>query len=152
MLTSIDGIGFHKFSSSDQVIQPEDSKPNSIIIFDDVICDSKEAIRSYFCMGRHRGIDCFYLTQTYTRVPKHLIRDNANFIVLFKQDELNLRHIYNDYSVACDMTFNQFRKMCNRCWHDKYGFVVIDLESEPNCGRYRKNFDEFIRIYKDACD
>lgn len=152
LLTSIKGVGFYKFSSCEQVIQPEKAKRNSIFIFDDVVCDKQDAIKAYFCMGRHRAIDCFYLTQTYTRLPKHLIRDNANFIILFKQDELNLRHVYDDYSIACDMTFNQFREMCNRCWREKYGFVVIDLESEPNEGRYRKNFDNFIRIYKDKTD
>lgn len=113
-----------------------------------MICDKQNNIKSYFCMGRHRNIDCFYLTQTFTRVPKHLIRDNTNFIILFKQDDMNLRHIYNDYAVACDMKFDEFRKMCSMCWREKYGFFVIDLESEPNNGRYRKGFDNFIQIYK----
>lgn len=148
VLTSIDGIGFYKYSTSDDVIEPKKAKPNSIFIFDDVICDKQNNIKSYFCMGRHRNIDCFYLTQTFTRVPKHLIRDNANFIILFKQDDMNLRHIYNDYAVACDMKFDAFRNMCSMYWREKYGFVVIDLESEPNNGRYRKGFDNFIQIYK----
>lgn len=149
ILNSIDGMGFYKYSSSEEVIEPANAKPNSIFIFDDVICDKQNNIRSYFCMGRHRDVDCFYLTQTFTRVPKHLIRDNANFIILFKQDDMNLRHIYNDYSIACDMKFDEFRKMCNMCWREKYGFVVIDMDSEPNNGRYRKGFDSFVKIYND---
>lgn len=149
VLAPIEGMGFYKYSTSDEVIEPKNAKPNSIFIFDDVICDKQNNIKNYFCMGRHRGVDCFYLTQTFTRVPKHLIRDNANFIILFKQDDMNLRHIYNDYSVACDMKFDDFRKMCNMCWREKYGFVVIDLDSEPNFGRYRKSFDQFLRIYKE---
>lgn len=149
ILNSIDGMGFYKYSSSEEVIEPANAKPNSIFIFDDVICDKQNNIRSYFCMGRHRDVDCFYLTQTFTRVPKHLIRDNANFIILFKQDDMNLRHIYNDYSIACDMKFDEFRKMCNMCWREKYGFVVIDMDSEPNNGRYRKGFDSFVQIYND---
>lgn len=149
ILTPIEGMGFHKYSTCEEVIDPADAKPNSIFIFDDVICDKQNNIKSFFCMGRHRGVDCFYLTQTFTRIPKHLIRDNANFIILFKQDDLNLRHIYNDYSVACDMKFDEFRKMCNTCWRDKYGFAIIDLDSEPNFGRYRKGFDQFLRIYKE---
>lgn len=149
ILNSIDGMGFYKYSSSQEVIEPANAKPNSIFIFDDVICDKQNNIRSYFCMGRHRDVDCFYLTQTFTRVPKHLIRDNANFIILFKQDDMNLRHIYNDYSIACDMKFDEFRKMCNMCWREKYGFVVIDMDSEPNNGRYRKGFDSFVQIYND---
>ena len=42
-------------------------------------------------------IDCFYLGQTYTRIPKHLIRDNVNFLVPSTQDEMNLKHIYGDH-------------------------------------------------------
>lgn len=144
VIKTIPGMGFYTFSSNDEVIPPSKAKPNSIMIFDDVMCDKQDNIKSYFCMGRHRGVDCFYLAQSYTRIPKHLIRDNANLLVLFKQDELNLKHIFNDYGVGCDMKFEQFRNLCNKCWSEKYGFVVIDVESDVSSGRYRKGFDQFI--------
>lgn len=147
VLSSIKGMGFYKYSTSDELIDPKNVKPNSIFIFDDVICDKQNNIRSYFCMGRHKNVDCFYLTQTFTRIPKHLIRDNANFIIIFKQDDMNLRHIFNDYAVACDMKFDEFRKMCYMCWCEKYGFIVIDLDSDPNQGRYRKGFDNFFQVH-----
>ena len=51
-------------------------------------------MRDYFSMGRHNEIDCFYLCQTYARGPKHLIRDNANVLIVFKKDDMNLTHIY----------------------------------------------------------
>ncbi|EZA55673.1 hypothetical protein X777_04182 [Ooceraea biroi] len=35
-------------------------------------------MREHFSMGRHSLVDCFYLCQTYARIPKHLLRDNAN--------------------------------------------------------------------------
>lgn len=147
MLTGIKELGFHAFSSSDKVIPPNEAKKNSIIIFDDVICDkNQENIKNYYCLGRHRGIDCFYLTQTYTRVSKHLIRDNCNFLIVFRQDDLNLKHIYNDMGVACDMKFVDFRKFCLECWREKFGFVVIDLDSDVNNGRYRKQFSNYLSI------
>lgn len=146
ILKSIKGLGYYTFAFNENVIDLAEAKPNSIFIFDDVICGEQSNIRNFFSMGRHKGVDCFYLSQTYTRIPKHLIRDNANLIVLFKQDDVNLRHIYNDYYVACDMNFNEFRKMCNKCWSEKYGFVVIDLDSDLDKGRYRKGFDTFIYI------
>lgn len=148
ILKPIDGLGFYKFNASDNIVPPQEAKPNSIFIFDDVACDKQDIIREYFSMGRHRDVDCFYLCQTFTRVPKHLIRDNANFILVFKQDDLNLRHIFEDYSVRCDMTFSEFRRMCNKCWSDKYGFVVIDADRDSDNGRYRKGFDCFIQINK----
>lgn len=145
ILKPIRGMGYYTFSSNDQVIPPSKAKPNSIFIFDDVICDKQNNIAAYFCMGRHRGIDSFYLAQTYTRIPKHLIRDNANFLILFKQDDTNLRHIYNDYAIGCDMKFEEFRDMCCKCWSEKYGFVVLDMDSDVNRGRYRKGFDRFLQ-------
>lgn len=144
IIKSVKGMGFYAFSSNDEVIPPSKAKPSSIMIFDDVSSDKQNNIKAYFCMGRHRGVDCFYLAQTYTNIPKHLIRDNANLLVIFKQDEMNLKHIYNDCGVGCDMKFERFRDLCSECWKDKYGFVVIDLDSELNKGRYRKGFDQFI--------
>lgn len=146
ILNTIKGIGFYPFSMSDKVIAPNQAKKNSIMIFDDVICDkNQENIRNYFCLGRHRNIDCFYLTQTYTKVSKHLIRDNCNFLILFRQDDMNLKHIFNDMSVTCDMDFQTFRCFCLECWKERYGFAVIDLDSELNGGRYRKGFSNFLK-------
>lgn len=147
ILKPLKEIGLYTFSASEKVIPPNAAKKNSIFIFDDVICDKKqENIRNYFCLGRHRNIDCFYLTQTYTRIDKHLIRDNCNFLILFRQDDTNLKHIYNDMSVACDMKFVEFRRFCLECWKEKYGFAVIDLDSDVNAGRYRKGFSNFLKI------
>ena len=57
-------------------------------------------------MGRHNNIDSFYLCQTYSHIPKQLLRDNANMIMLFKQDELNLKHVFSDH-VTPDMKIAQ---------------------------------------------
>lgn len=146
MLAPIKGIGYYTFSVHDKVAHPNDTKRNSIIIFDDVVCDkNQENIRNFFCIGRHRNIDCFYLTQTYTKVCKHLIRDNCNFLIMFRQDDTNLKHVYNDMGIGTDMTFQQFRLFCVKCWQDKFGFAVVDLDSEVNNGRYRKGFGRYLR-------
>lgn len=143
LLGPIKGIGYFEFQDDESIIPPDDIKANSIIIFDDVICCSQSIIRDYYCFGRHKNIDCFYLSQTYSSIPKQLIRDNANFVVIFKQDNTNLKHIYNDH-VNVDMSFEQFRNLCLKCWNEKYGFLVIDKEFELNKGRYRKGFDSYI--------
>lgn len=145
LLTSIQGIGFFTFVNNCDVIAPEAAKSNSIFIFDDVACSKQDNIRSYFSMGRHNNIDSFYLCQTYTRIPKHLIRDNANFLIIFKQDDLNLKHIYNDH-VNSDMSFIKFRDICSECWTENYCFLVIDKDSNIKRGRYRKGFDTFIEL------
>lgn len=149
MLSPIKGIGFHTYTSTDDVFAPNEAKRNSVFIFDDVICEkSQNCVRNLFCMGRHYQTDVIYLTQTLTKLNKHLIRDNCNFVILFKQDDMNLKHAFNDFGVNCDMNFDEFRKFCMECWHHKYGFVVIDLESDPNNGKYRRNFSDFLQLYK----
>ncbi|KAE9542741.1 hypothetical protein AGLY_002652 [Aphis glycines] len=103
------------FTSADQVIKPNLTKKNSIIIFDDVICDPQSVIKKYFSICRHSGASSvFYLAQTYSKIPK----------------QLNLRHLFNDHSSA-DMDFSEFRKISNLCWsHNDYGFMVIDKTRE----------------------
>lgn len=146
LLEPVRGVGYFPFGENDEVVKPENARPNSIMIFDDVACEKQDNIRAYFCMGRHRDVDSFYLSQTYARIPKHLVRDNANLLVLFRQDEMNLKHIYNDH-VNTDMTYEQFKNLCSACWRDgKFSFVVIDKDSEINEGRYRKGFDCFVSI------
>lgn len=148
LLENVGGVEYFPFNEHEQVVAPSEARPNSIFVFDDVACEKQDNIRAYFCMGRHHSVDSFYLCQTYARIPKHLVRDNTNFIVLFKQDDTNLRHVYDDH-VNTDMTYAQFKDLCSACWDsDKYGFVVIDKDSELNEGRYRKGFDCFISIKK----
>ncbi|KAL4090161.1 hypothetical protein QTP88_025060 [Uroleucon formosanum] len=48
---------------------------------------------------------------SYSKVPKQLLRDNANFIVLFKQDETNLKHVYNEHCSG-DMSYSEFKDFC----------------------------------------
>jgi len=142
LLSPIEEIGYFTFSNNSDVIPPSEALPNSIFIFDDVACDKQETIREYFAMGRHSSVDCFYLCQTYAKIPKHLIRDNTNLLILFKQDGTNLKHVYNDH-VNTDMSFDEFRAFCQKCWQHKYGFAVIDKDSPLINGRYRKGFNEF---------
>ena len=142
LLTSIDEIGYFTFSNNSDVIPPSDARPNSIFVFDDVACDKQDAVREYFSMGRHSSVDCFYLCQTYARIPKHLTRDNANLLILFKQDSTNLKHVYNNH-VNTDMPYDEFCALCHECCQQKYGFAVIDKDSALSNGRYRRGFNLF---------
>jgi GTPase SAR1 family protein len=145
MLNPITGLGFYQYDTCEKIMHPSEAKKNSVFIFDDVACSNQSVIRDYFSMGRHNSIDSFYLCQSYTHIPKHLIRDNANMLILFKQDDLNLKHVYDDH-VNTDMSFTNFKKICFICWKDEYGFLVIDKDSNINLGRYRKGFHYFIQI------
>lgn len=144
ILRALPEIGFYKYENSDDVPLPYETKPNSIMIFDDIACDKQDRIRMFFSTGRHNDIDSFYLSQSYCLIPKHLIRDCANLIILFRQDTLNMKRIYEDH-VNVDMSFTQFKEMCSTSWnHTPYGFLVIDKECDIMSGRYRQGLDTFI--------
>jgi len=75
-------------------------------------------------MGKHSHVDCFYLCQSYARIPKHLIRDNANLLILFKQDGTTWS--------TCTMIMwiptchTRICELCRNGWQQKYGFQMID--------------------------
>lgn len=85
-----------------------------------------------------------HLVQSYTKLDKHLIRDNCYFVIIFRQDDLNLKHVYIDLGVNADIKFEQFRELCLECWREPFGFVCIPLEHELGPGVYRKIFDQYL--------
>lgn len=143
VIEKVKGVGYFTFNENEHVIDPSEARRNSIFIFDDVTCEKQDKIRSYYSMGRHQDVDCFYLTQTYTKIAKHLLRDNFNIIVVFKQDDVNLRHIFSEH-VCNEIAYETFKQMCLKCWEEKYGFLVIVKDDEISKGRYRLHFDKFI--------
>jgi hypothetical protein len=150
VLRDMKGVTLEMFDRGEKVLPPEAIPADSVVIFDDVSCENQNIVRDYFARGRHYGMDAFYLCQSYARVPKHLIRDNVNLVMLFRQDDLNLQHIYNDH-VRNDMSLDTFRQMCKSVWSkDKYGYVVIDLESDVSNGRYRRGLDEYWQCPKET--
>jgi GTPase SAR1 family protein len=143
IMTLIPEIGFFKFADNDAIISLDKVKPNSIFIFDDIACEKQDNVKRMYSYGRHQGLSCFLLTQTYSAVAKQLIRDNANFLILFRQDGRNLLHIFREH-VFPDVSLQVFQEMCGNCWTDPYGFIVLDKTKPINRGRYRKGFDKFI--------
>lgn len=143
VLHRVPGISFQTYQGNEDVLKVQDAEPNSVIIFDDVACENQNSMRDYFAMGRHKHIDCFYLNQTYSKVPKQLVRDNANLIILFKQDEINLRHVYEEH-VNTDLTWLEFREMCSKIWNKPFNYVVINKDCSKNNGCYRNKLDTFV--------
>ena len=142
------GKTIFEFCSTSDAIIPVDKLMNSpkgqrtILIFDDCMLEKQEPIEKYFSQGRHGNADCFYLCQSFYKIPKSVIRENANLIVLFRQDMRNLRQLHEAY-VACDMSFKEFVSFIEHCWNDSdYSFAVLDLTSATDSGHYRCGFDE----------
>lgn len=145
ILKTIPEVNMFVLKNNEDLTSPNKVLPNSIFIFDDVLCENQVNIRNYFTMGRHKGIDCFYLSQTYSKIPKQLIRDNVNVLMVFKQDEINLKHIYNEH-VNSDIPWQEFKILCLKIWKEPFMFLLINKDCELNKGRYRKAFDTFIKF------
>jgi len=146
VLKNIPEIGVFKYSSVESVPSLDEVKPNSIMIFDNIASEpgKNKHLQSYFSMGRHKHVDTAFLNQSYTNIFKHLIRENANLILIFKQDNLNLKHIFDDH-VTPDMKFDKFCEMCSLAWNSAaYGCLLINKECDMSKGRYRVGFDTYI--------
>jgi len=115
------------------------------MIFDDRLLRKKKKCESYYVWGRHSNCDCLYLSQNYLKIPRQTIRENANFFCLFPQDQKNIDNIYADH-VSQDMSKDQFKKLCITAWPKPHNFVVIDLTSNKDAGKYWSSFDEFFMI------
>ena len=117
VLKKVPEIGFFKFSSVDSVPPLDEVRKNSVMIFDDVGSEpgKNRHLQAYFSMGRHKHVDIVFLNQSYANIYKHLVRENANLILIFKQDLSSLKHIFEDH-VAPDMKFDKFCEMCSLAW------------------------------------
>lgn len=150
VFAEIPEIGYHAFSNNQDILSPDQVQNNSVMIFDDIANEKQESAKLFFSVGRHFNTDSFYLCQSYSQIPKHLVRDNLNLIILFPQDTLNLQNLYKSH-VNADMSFKTFLFMCQQCWQQKYGFLLINKDVEIRRGRYRRGFNSFILPKNGQC-
>ena len=141
------GIDCKFYEDSDDVPDPRDLSidKKNLMIFDDLQLEKQNTCEKYYIRGRHSNVDSFYHAQNYFKLPRQTIRENANFICLFPQDLKNINHIYNDH-VSADMVKDEFSNLCKTTWEEPHGFVVIDLTSKKNSGKYRCGLDTFYIV------
>ena len=94
-----DDVECNFYESAEDVPDPRDlsSENINLMIFDDLLLERQNKCESYYIRGRHSNVDCFYLSQNYFKLPCQTIRENVNFICLFRQDLKNVNHIYQDH-------------------------------------------------------
>lgn len=139
VLRSVKGLNVHVSPR----IEAVEIKPESLILFDDVLLESSELIEKYFSYGRHKNIDTILIGQSYGKIRKHMIRDNCNVIILLKQDRLNLKLVYEGH-VNGDMKFSEFEALARKCWEKDFGFLLIDKTRQLYKGKYRRGFNDFL--------
>ena len=139
------GIKSDFYSDCSAIPDPTELNPDekNLLILDDCFLGPQSKAEAFYTRGRHNNCDTFYISQNYFRLPRHSIRENANFIILFPQDAKNLTHIHADHC-ADDMTLTEFKQFCRGVWDGaKHSFITIDLTSTKASGKYRRNLDCF---------
>jgi hypothetical protein len=137
-------INIEFYDDSNLVPDPSelDKTKKNLIIFDDVILEKQNKIEQYYTRGRHNNVDCIYISQNYIKLPRQTVRENANFFILFPQNDITLENFYRDH--CTDLNKNSFKNICKEIWKEPYSFVTIDMTRNKNNGKYRKMLNEFF--------
>ena len=134
-------ISCEYYEDPDNIPDPKefDEHDKNLIIFDDIMTDKNQSKPgAFFTRSRHNNIDCIYISQNYYRLPRHTIRTNSNFLVLFNLDPRDTDQLYRDSGSSVDFKdINTFRQLCQKAWSKKYGYLVIDKSKSDLNQKYR---------------
>ena len=133
-----------EFHSSDTHIKGPEELPKGtrkLVLFDDVILESNDVVKRYFCMSRHNQISVLLLSQNFFAIDRQCVRSNLNFLILLKQQMKNIFSLQRD--MISDLPLTEFITFVKAVWQDPHNFVSIDLTSPIENGRFRKNFNTF---------
>lgn len=136
----------------DGIPDPSEHDParKNLLIFDDVMLGPQNKCEAYYTRGRHNNVDVFYIAQSYFRLPRQTVRENANLFILFKQDNTNLSHIYRDHCSVDGIPFEAFKNFCTDVWRrDKHNFVTLDTSRPAEGGKYRRNLNDYW-VYREG--
>ena len=133
------------FTDDMEIPDPSQHDPfrKNLLIFDDIMLGPQNKAEAYYTRGRHNNVDVFYIAQSYFRLPRQTVRENANLFIFFKQDNTNLSHIFQDHCAVDGIPFHVFRDFCADVWRNKHNFVTIDLTRPVQCGKYRRNLNDY---------
>ena len=140
------GINARFSDDVDDIPDPSQHDPmkKNLLVFDDIMLGPQNKSEAYYTRGRHNNVDVFYIAQSYFRLPRQTVRENANLFIFFKQDNTNLTHIYQDHCAVDGIPFEVFKNFCTDVWRrGKHNFVTLDLSRSAEGGKYRRNLNDY---------
>ena len=118
-------------------IKPNNKYQGSIVILDDMLgAKNSSQMDEFFNRGRHEDLDVYYISQSYFDLPRQIIRNNSDRLILFKQTLRDVQSIYHDIG-AFDMINDEFEEMCRVAWSEKINYLCIDMTKNKDEGKYR---------------
>ena len=116
-----------RYDACQDIPDPLDPTQKNLLLLDDCSLGKQNKDEAYYTRGRHNNCDTIYIAQNYFRLPRHTIRENSNFIILFPQDVKNLTHIHPGHC-ASDISLLEFKQVCHRVWIEKHTFITIESQ------------------------
>ena len=118
-------------------IKPINKYSGSVVIFDDMLgAKDSSQIDEFFTRRRHENLDVYYISQSYSALPRQSIRNNTDRLILFKQTLRDVQSMYYDIG-AYDMNYDEFKQMCHKAWDERFNYLCIDTTKNKNEGKYR---------------
>ena len=68
-------------------------------------------------------------------MPKRIIRNNSNKIILFNQTLEDIEHIYRDVA-RYGMNYDEFKELCRNSREEDYNYLYIDRSKKRDQGKY----------------
>ena len=109
------------------------SDKKNLMIFDDFQLEKQDKCETYYIRGIHSNVDCFYLAQSYFKLPR---QRECQFYMFVSAGSKTFHHIYDDH-VSMDMSKEDFKKLCKTARNQPHEFIVIELTSYKDDGKYR---------------
>jgi len=126
-------------------LEKMDEKKDNIIIFDDFITEkNQKEIIDMFVRGRHKNASVIYLTQSYFSTPKTIRINCTQFLLFGSASNRDINMILNDH--CSDMDKEKFRNLYNEATSIKFSFFYIDTDAIEKALKFRRNFDEVLRV------
>ena len=115
------------YENCDKIPDPKelDPKLKNLLILDDCFLGPQSKARAYWSRGRHSSANCIFISQNYFALDRRSIRENSNFIILYRQNNKSIQHIHEDH--CTDLPFDEFKQLCERIWSRDYHFLVIEI-------------------------
>jgi hypothetical protein len=121
--------------------------PRMLILFDDVISDTKfmnkkEFMQSFF-QSRHDNISIMLAAQSYMRVPRSP-RLNATDVIMFPSSESEIERISKEYCPP-HTKCRDFEQIVRHATKDQFDFLYINTRA-PQGEKFRKKFDVYLNL------
>ena len=118
-------------------IKPINKYKSSVLILDDMLGARNSSQKDeFYTRGRQEDLSVFYVSQSDFGLPRQSIRNNSDRLIPFKQTLRNVQSTFYDIG-AYVIKFDEFKKMCQKTWSERFKYLCIDSTKNKNKGNYR---------------